>query len=108
MGNRYFTFAKSRTRGGFGSIAQEALNNALKHAGASRIEVVLDLRPPRARLAVRDDGAGFENLFDADYDTGRTPFRTVGPPRERTEAATRSPKPTPALRTPRLAVENAL
>ena len=22
-----------------------------------------------------------ENLFDADYDTGRTPFRTVGPPR---------------------------
>jgi outer membrane receptor protein involved in Fe transport len=23
----------------------------------------------------------FENLFDADYDTGRTPLRTVGPPR---------------------------
>jgi outer membrane receptor protein involved in Fe transport len=23
----------------------------------------------------------FENLFDADYDTGKTPLRTVGPPR---------------------------
>jgi signal transduction histidine kinase len=41
-------------------IAQEALQNALKHAGASRIAVELDLEPGKARLAVVDDGAGFE------------------------------------------------
>jgi signal transduction histidine kinase len=41
-------------------IAQEALQNALKHAGASRIAVELDLDPARTRLAVADDGAGFD------------------------------------------------
>jgi signal transduction histidine kinase len=41
-------------------IAQEALQNALKHAGATRIAVELDLDPARTRLAVVDDGAGFD------------------------------------------------
>jgi signal transduction histidine kinase len=41
-------------------IAQEALNNALKHAGASRITIELDLRGARASLVVRDDGRGFD------------------------------------------------
>jgi signal transduction histidine kinase len=40
-------------------IAQEALNNALKHAGARRIDVELDLGRG-ARLTVADDGAGFD------------------------------------------------
>lgn len=41
-------------------IAQEALSNALKHAQAGRIEVELTLRRGTARLAVSDDGAGFD------------------------------------------------
>ena len=41
-------------------IAQEALQNALKHAGASRIQVELDLDPAGTRLTVVDDGAGFD------------------------------------------------
>ena len=41
-------------------IAQEALNNALKHARADSIEISLDLAGGRARLAVRDDGVGFD------------------------------------------------
>jgi signal transduction histidine kinase len=40
-------------------IAQEALNNALKHAGARTIAVELDLGSP-VTLAVRDDGIGFD------------------------------------------------
>jgi signal transduction histidine kinase len=41
-------------------IAQEALGNALRHAGAARVELVLDVRDSRAALRVRDDGAGFD------------------------------------------------
>jgi signal transduction histidine kinase len=40
-------------------IAQEALNNALKHARAQHIAVEIDLESG-ARLEVRDDGAGFD------------------------------------------------
>ncbi len=39
-------------------VAQEALNNAVKHAGARRIEVALHLHR-ELELAVRDDGVGF-------------------------------------------------
>ena len=41
-------------------IAQEALNNAFKHAGASNVRVLLDIDGKRARLCVQDDGAGFD------------------------------------------------
>ena len=41
-------------------IAQEALNNAAKHAGAKQVWVSLHCTPQRAILAVRDDGVGFE------------------------------------------------
>ncbi len=41
-------------------IAQEALTNALKHAGASKIELVVDLDADPARLEVVDDGSGFD------------------------------------------------
>jgi two-component system CheB/CheR fusion protein len=40
-------------------IAQEALNNAIKHAAASRIEVSLGMAGDRGYLAIRDDGRGF-------------------------------------------------
>ncbi|WP_128377960.1 GAF domain-containing sensor histidine kinase [Streptomyces cavernae] len=41
-------------------VAQEALHNALRHAGAESVEVTLDRRGPAAVLRVTDDGAGFE------------------------------------------------
>ncbi len=41
-------------------IAQEAVNNALKHADARRIEVQLAMAPPLVTLTVHDDGRGFD------------------------------------------------
>lgn len=40
-------------------VVQEALSNARKHAGASRVEVHLE-RGPVYRFTVRDDGRGFD------------------------------------------------
>jgi PAS domain S-box-containing protein len=39
-------------------IAQEAVNNALKHAGAKRIEIALEDRGSSVELSVQDDGRG--------------------------------------------------
>jgi signal transduction histidine kinase len=41
-------------------IAQEALHNALRHAGASRVDVRLAGEDGRVRLEVADDGTGFD------------------------------------------------
>lgn len=41
-------------------IAQEALNNALKHAHARRISVLLEQAHDRATLEIVDDGVGFD------------------------------------------------
>ncbi len=41
-------------------IAQEAVTNALKHAGAHMIWVELEMENRRLRLRVKDDGHGFE------------------------------------------------
>ena len=41
-------------------IAQEALNNALKHARAQAVRVLLDFQESGTRLEVRDDGKGFD------------------------------------------------
>ncbi len=40
-------------------IAQEALNNVLKHAGTCQVEVNLILAPDQITLVIRDDGRGF-------------------------------------------------
>ena len=40
--------------------AQEAINNVLKHANATRLEVSLEGQDGRIRLRVEDDGQGFE------------------------------------------------
>jgi signal transduction histidine kinase len=40
-------------------IAQEALNNMAKYAGASRATVHLTCGSPQVTLSVRDDGRGF-------------------------------------------------
>lgn len=41
-------------------VAQEALNNALRHSGASEISVSLSRKPRRVVLQVSDDGTGFD------------------------------------------------
>jgi len=41
-------------------IAQEAVTNALKHAGARMIRVELAVEDRKLRLRVKDDGRGFE------------------------------------------------
>jgi signal transduction histidine kinase len=42
-------------------IVQEALTNALKHAGPARAEVTIRYQGPTVELEVRDDGAGVAN-----------------------------------------------
>ena len=41
-------------------IAQEAMNNAVKHAGGDRVELSLSCRNGRVELSIRDEGQGFE------------------------------------------------
>jgi signal transduction histidine kinase len=41
-------------------IAQESISNAVRHSGASRIEVRLSADASVVRLSVRDDGKGFD------------------------------------------------
>jgi signal transduction histidine kinase len=53
-------------------IAQEALNNALRHADAERIEVRLEDGDGRVVLSVADDGMGF------DVGAGETRGRSLG------------------------------
>ncbi|MFF3411364.1 GAF domain-containing sensor histidine kinase [Streptomyces sp. NPDC002742] len=41
-------------------VSQEALHNALRHSGATRVDVTLDRHGPGAVLHVTDDGSGFD------------------------------------------------
>jgi signal transduction histidine kinase len=41
-------------------LTQESLANVLKHAAASRVDVMLNYEPGQIRLTVTDDGQGFE------------------------------------------------
>jgi signal transduction histidine kinase len=42
-------------------LVQEALTNAIKHAGASRAEVVVRYREGAVELLIRDDGRGISD-----------------------------------------------
>ena len=42
-------------------IVQEAITNVLKHANASRVEVVLDYRPDALAVTVSDNGSGLQS-----------------------------------------------
>lgn len=44
----------------FYRVAQEALNNVIKHAEASRVQVTLVADPHQARLTIQDNGTGFD------------------------------------------------
>jgi signal transduction histidine kinase len=41
-------------------IAEEALNNTLKHAGARRVQITIRSEDGRLRLEITDDGCGFD------------------------------------------------
>lgn len=41
-------------------VVQEALNNAVKHAGATRVRVTVQCRRSELRVTVADDGHGFD------------------------------------------------
>jgi signal transduction histidine kinase len=56
-------------------IAQEAVNNALKHAQAANVWIVLDRTAERLRVAVRDDGMGFEPEENATRSFGLSSMR---------------------------------
>jgi PAS domain S-box-containing protein len=57
-----------KTRNHLYRIAQEAVQNALKHSGAKNIAIELWSRPGDLRLSIIDDGRGLE--ADADTRTG--------------------------------------
>jgi signal transduction histidine kinase len=42
-------------------IAQEAMNNAVRHAEATSIEVRVTVTPGSAQIVVRDDGTGMKH-----------------------------------------------
>ena len=58
----------------FYRIAQEALNNVLRHSGASRAQVVLTGAGQRLAMQVIDDGIGFDTEA-ASYGLGLTSIR---------------------------------
>jgi signal transduction histidine kinase len=41
-------------------ILQEALNNAMKHAQAASVEILLSVAPGTIELNINDDGIGFD------------------------------------------------
>ena len=61
-------------------IAQEAVNNIVKHAGASQATVSLRLQPEKVHLLIEDDGSGF------DPETVSPEHLGLGIMRERAEA----------------------
>ncbi|MEI6195030.1 MAG: ATP-binding protein [Verrucomicrobiota bacterium] len=63
-------------------VGQEAMTNALKHANAKNISINLHFEPAVVRLAVRDDGCGFDATHAASSESGH--FGLLGM-RERAE-----------------------
>jgi len=50
----------SEVKIGLYRIAQESLNNIVKHSGASRVQVTLNCRPRQVTLHIIDNGQGFD------------------------------------------------
>jgi two-component system sensor histidine kinase UhpB len=64
-------------------IAQEALNNVVKHAGASRVEITLERSGSAYVMSVQDDGVGFDAVEGR---MARRPSLGMVTMRERAEA----------------------
>jgi signal transduction histidine kinase/ligand-binding sensor domain-containing protein len=64
-------------------VAQEAIHNVKKHAGASHLSVQLEYGPDRIALEVRDDGQGFAAGARAESPAGHYGLTGM---RERTES----------------------
>ena len=58
-------------------IAQEALNNVLKHAGADRIEITLRQEPERVVLRIADNGVGMDVASVASHSKGTLGLRSM-------------------------------
>ena len=56
-------------------IAQEALHNVVKHAGARQVKLALDRRGSDVVLRIRDDGKGFDQTAVPDGHLGITGMR---------------------------------
>lgn len=56
-------------------IAQEALHNVVKHAGARRARVEIDRHPEGVRVRIEDDGQGFDPLAVPDGHLGLAGMR---------------------------------
>lgn len=56
-------------------VAQEALTNAVKHANAQRIEIVLEVSEKAVILTVRDDGRGLPHESPPNGGLGRASMR---------------------------------
>ncbi len=54
----------SKTEVALYRILQEALTNVIKHAGASKVKVSLDIGEEEVVLAVEDDGSGINKNYD--------------------------------------------
>lgn len=59
----------------FYRIAQECLNNVMKHSGASQVHVFFDSTGRRAILTVEDNGAGFDPMIGRAGGMGLTIMR---------------------------------
>jgi hypothetical protein len=51
-------------------MAQESIGNAIRHAGATRIDVSLQLAPDRVRLRIADNGKGLPQSLDESQGLG--------------------------------------
>ena len=69
----------------FYRIAQEALNNVVKHAHARRVKLTLIVNTQAARMRIADDGCGFDLREGATAQAERTHFGFTSM-RERAEA----------------------
>ena len=66
-------------------VAQEALNNAIRHSGASQIAVQLIMTGGKVQLSVEDDGTGIHNKTKVNGTNGVSMKHGLGNMRDRAE-----------------------
>lgn len=59
-------------------IVQEALNNTVKHAGATSVFIQLAYEPDSVHISARDDGSGFDLELTAMRQTSRPSLGLAG------------------------------